>query len=518
MSLPLEEKVPFAESGIWDMQRRYFADNGIKAWIDEVPHYVTNNPVMARTYAEIIFALLRDLARTGGTRSEQPVYIVELGAGMGKLAYLVLRLLDEFIEGIDMEVPRYCYVMTDLSEKNAAYWRDHPRFQTYKSKGMVDFAVFDAAEDTHIHLACAGTTIQPGMLSQPLVVVANYLFDCIPQDLFYIEDGSVHECRISLQVSDDDTDAPVQPNRLQLMYHYRPLAAMPYCDEMNAVLEGYKSLLRRTHLLFPSLGLRCLNRLQALSNEGILLLSSDKGQHKLERLEGLDAPKLTHHGGCFSLTLNYHAIADYFHREGARVSFTQHRHYAINTGYILHARNQEQYVESMLSMKQAPGRWGPDDFFVMKSHFQRTIREMRLGQILAYLRASDYDSELFKRMIPRIRVLLAGIDAMDKKELHAAILRVWDRYYFFGEDDGLNQLCGMLLYDMNQYKDCLAVLETSVAEKQRESAALYYNMAICHLQLERSHQASRMIRKALSLDPKYQCAVELAKQLGIESK
>ena len=59
---------------------------GVEAWRQgEVPHYVTSNPTMANSYAEIVFALWRDQQRPGqpDKASDEPLYLCELGAGLG---------------------------------------------------------------------------------------------------------------------------------------------------------------------------------------------------------------------------------------------------------------------------------------------------------------------------------------------------------------------------------------------------------------------------------------------------
>ena len=52
---------PFAQSLLWDIQQAYYANKGVQAWReDELPHYVTSNPRVANSYAEIVLACWRD--------------------------------------------------------------------------------------------------------------------------------------------------------------------------------------------------------------------------------------------------------------------------------------------------------------------------------------------------------------------------------------------------------------------------------------------------------------------------
>ena len=60
----LETQQVFSKSLLWDLQRQYFAQMGVEAWRQgEVPHYVTSNPTIANSYAEVVFAFWRDQQR-----------------------------------------------------------------------------------------------------------------------------------------------------------------------------------------------------------------------------------------------------------------------------------------------------------------------------------------------------------------------------------------------------------------------------------------------------------------------
>src|SRR4051812_30311845 len=77
----IETEQRLSRSILWRLQRRYFDEAGVSAWsTTTVPHYVTCNPVLAHAYAAVIFGWLRDL-RAGALDPDEPVTIVELGAG-----------------------------------------------------------------------------------------------------------------------------------------------------------------------------------------------------------------------------------------------------------------------------------------------------------------------------------------------------------------------------------------------------------------------------------------------------
>ena len=90
-----EDATPLRESALWRLQRAFYEAHGVRAWSSSVvPHFVTTNAFVAKGYAKVALGLLRDtFGGPGGAAATAPVYIVELGAGHGKLGYLVVETL-----------------------------------------------------------------------------------------------------------------------------------------------------------------------------------------------------------------------------------------------------------------------------------------------------------------------------------------------------------------------------------------------------------------------------------------
>ncbi|MCB8961154.1 MAG: hypothetical protein H6651_12635 [Ardenticatenales bacterium] len=81
----LEADKRLSQSLIWQIQRDYFLKTGMAAWqADVVPHEISCNPYIARSYGRLILAYLRDWLAAGLDVTE-PIYVVELGAGSGQL-------------------------------------------------------------------------------------------------------------------------------------------------------------------------------------------------------------------------------------------------------------------------------------------------------------------------------------------------------------------------------------------------------------------------------------------------
>ncbi len=156
--------------------------------------------MIATAYAEMIFGFLQD--RANREYHSEPVFIVELGAGAGRLAYHVLHELCQLRDYAGISLPAFRYIMTDLAIKNVMAWKEHPALQSFIAEGLLDFARFDAVNDTELKFVVSGTTISEGDLKQPLIIVANYFFDSIPQELIYVGDGQIYEADVYVEYSE----------------------------------------------------------------------------------------------------------------------------------------------------------------------------------------------------------------------------------------------------------------------------------------------------------------------------
>src|SRR5216684_7175876 len=120
----LERDVPLSQSVIWRLQREFYMQRGLKAWTEDmVPQYITNNPFITEIYAHIVADFLSDCIAHGESPSaENPLRILELGAGPGSFSYLFLRHLTALLRerNITPEAVRYC--MTDCSASAIQAW------------------------------------------------------------------------------------------------------------------------------------------------------------------------------------------------------------------------------------------------------------------------------------------------------------------------------------------------------------------------------------------------------------
>lgn len=518
----LEERQVFCRSLIWQLQNRYFAERGVEAWRQgEVPHYVTSNPTIANSYAELVLAFWRDQNRLAlDDQPEEPQYICELGAGSGRFAFHFLNRLAELCAQAGVPLASFRYVLTDVADGNLDFWRGHPRFQPFFESGLLDMARFDVAQPGDVVLQSSGRTIGVGSLQRPLVVFANYLFDSVPQDLFHFKNGHAHRCLVSLTVDADpaELDPAEMLARVQIDYHDEETAGHSYEEPaLQALVTAYQRGLADSHVLFPAAGLRCVQSLAACSLQGLLLLTADKGDHRFAALEGRPAPQPVRHGS-ISLSVNYHAFTSFCAGTGGLALVPESHHTSINVVGLLMLADPTHYAEAQLAYRRHVQDFGPDSFYTITKHARKTIPEMEADDILAYLRLSRHDSHQFGRYLPRLLELAPDFDAATRGDVIAAIERVWEMYFPLGEDLDLANRIAALLYAMNDYPRALDYFERSMEIYGADTGTLY-NIACCYQLLGEDAVAAAVLHKVLEHDPENESANALlahCERAGIE--
>jgi hypothetical protein len=433
----------------------------------------------------VVFDFWRDRNRLAS--AAEPLTICELGAGSGRLAFHFLTRLARLCEQSGVEPASFRYVLSDNSARNLEFWRTHARFQPFFARGLLDLAAFDIESSSELALQLSGRTIAAGSLERPLVAIANYVFDSIPQDLFHIDQGECRECLVSLALDEKPSalGAAELLERVVCRYESRPAAQPAYPEPwLQELFAGYRHALADTHLLFPAPGLRCLQRLRALSREGLLLLSADKGDHRLSALQGRAPPGLVRHGS-FSLHVNYHAIKAYCERSGGLALFPGARHNSVNISACLMVERAADHRETRRAYERQVQDFSPDDFYTIATHARAAIAQMSVVEILAYLRLGHYDAHQFGRYLPRLIELAPRLERDQHRAVSEAVDRVWDLYFPLGERLDLADSIARLLYEMDDYAHALGYFQRSIDIYGPNEATLA-NMETCRRLLERA--------------------------------
>lgn len=422
---------------LWEIQRRYFEQAGIDAWRDDVvPHAISCSPYMARAYAQVICGYLHDLLAADQVTADAPLYIIELGAGSGRLSYHLFHQLERALAlpafaALDVRI-----VLTDFAQATVDFWRSQPNLAALADDGWIDFALFDAMNPQQLHLLHADVVLTSAEICNPIICLANYFFDSIPQDSFAIADGFALPNLLTLLSSQHEPNLsdPQLWERLSLDYEALPIEHV-YSDPLyNEILDYYAATLPNTHLTFPNKGLDCLRWLIDYANGALLLLSADRGHTLLESLVDQPPPLPNLHGS-FSLMVNYHAIGVYTVLRNGLAFQPPHYQNNLQVGAFCFGDGLSEMPATQEAYARDIWHRGPDDFFALRDLALYSAERSTLPQLLSILRLSAYDADLLQQVLPRLQHLAATESAVWHPDIADVVARTLAQYLPLSDDD-----------------------------------------------------------------------------------
>ncbi len=488
----LEVNERFSRSVLWTLMKEYYDRKGPTAWHGEVPNYSTCNTFIAKSYAEVVMAYLHELTRTNAIDTSQPVYIVELAAGIGAFAHYFLHAFGALKEQSSLRGLDVRYLMTDFTQSNLKAWREHPDLLPFLKGGLLDIGKFDVDTDDAIELANGSLTA--GSCKNPIVILANYAFDTFRNDIFCVERGQLNEVGLTSRAP---TTEPIELAQVQTRYAQRSIDPSSYYDEplYNQLLADYRALLVDATFMIPVGSLRALDRLLDVSGGRGLLLSSDKGFTHVDELFQPNPQAMQLHGS-FSVMVNYHAIGRYAALRGGVYSATSTRMMSLKTAMCVFSPESAPFVDTLSTFRRRIDQFGPGEFFEF-FRVERTAQKS-VEQIISLLRLSGYDPALLYNYSHTIREQCRNLPDWVVFELRSALERTW-RNYFIGPGNLPFELARILL-GLGQPLEAARFNQIAI-DCFGELPAAYLNMGICYYNAENPQQALVCFERAAALDP-----------------
>jgi hypothetical protein len=446
---------------VWELQRAYYEREASEAFA-QVPHQIVDNPYVSTAFARVVLGFWRDCALDPA----EPLYVVELGAGAGRFAHGCVRALGERMEALPLALPELVYVMTDLGEATLADWAANPALEDER----LDFARYDAVAGGPLELRRRGVTLERA--ANPVVLIANYVFDSLPADAFAVgADGTLEECLVS--VSGDDVEA------MRVQYTRRP--AEPYGDpDLDALLAHYREKLRDTVVTIPRAALDCIRSARRLAGGRLLVLSADKAFSTEAALSYRREPEISRHGGSFSLMVNFHALGCYARDTGGEAWNGGDRHESVDV--LALAFGSPPHAETGLAYAEAVDAFSPDDLFKLSEGAERAAAQLSVSEIVALLRLTGWDAFTLLGVTEALVEKVGDADAAAQEDLRAALYEIHDRHYAVPGDEDLPFALGRLMYEMGDYEDAIDFFEESL-ELYGPHPATEHNIKLCEEQL-----------------------------------
>jgi tetratricopeptide (TPR) repeat protein len=530
----------------------FYDRKGPDSWAQGiVPHFITCNTFIARAYVKVIHGFIQDSLRPNAAMPidpNEPIYIIELGTGAGKFSYFMLKYLEEMSAVCDFPLNKFKYIMTDFTETNFNFWQNHPALKPFFENGQLDAGIFDAVNDREIKLWKAQTVITPGFCKNPVIILANYLFDTLYHDIFQVDHGELKEGLVSTGSKYPEEPDPLDPeiiNRLDNHYSYVPITSNYYPSEegdeihIQKILQWYQQYFAKNEasILLPIGALRALRRLSKFSNGRMLVISGDKGNNNPDQFIGLSDPHIAVHGS-FSLMVNYHAIGAWFTSHGGfalhnpqeeaslkvstfiycdenaypKKSIEEDKKISENhiefygNGLTLLDENRSNYFPFLKqSFHDFVDTFGPNDFFVMQKSLKEDMTSPPLRSVVSLLKLSDWDPDIFFKFRDPILLHAPSCGIKLRNDLTRGIPMVWKNYYILDVDKDIAFEIGRFYYGIRDYEKALFYYTESM-KQVGEHHVTFHNQGLCFYSLGKSLIALEHFQKALAMSPEYEKA------------
>ena len=452
----LQKSTRFSESLVWDLQHSFFEKEGIRAWSEGVvPYYITSSPYIARDYAKLAMAWIEDQRK----QNQEPLRILELGAGHGQFTFLFLKNLEaQFHQKYADTALPVTYVMSDISAANMDFWSSHPALEKWLEQGTLDYALFDGTRDEELQLRRSNDRWHLQDKQGPLLVIANYFFDSIPQDYWVIEDGKAG------LVYAEVYETPGEGRNLDTIHiQYSAHAEMqPYRDTplLQELQHLYGQNLLTGCFSIPHVGVECLDRLKSWCDHALTLLIGDKGVIDWQQYAQESLPTYSLHGS-LSTQVNFHAFQWLTEATGGESWLCGQ---ASDSLKLLTCTWDKVALTGHLHevCMDLANEFSPADQFALKQSLESNYNQLPPNAILAYLRFSQFDLRALRRALPRLTELANTLSVHQKNQLRTIAERTWENYYYLEESDDLAFMLGSFFYELDDFITAHRFFERSI--------------------------------------------------------
>lgn len=499
--LVVEQGKRFSESMLWKLQREYFEKEGINAWVNQVPFYITSNPFIASCYAKVFVAFVRGWIEKHPDAKNHPFYLMELGTGSGRFSFYFVRTVTELLERMGLGDIKICYIMSDFTKHNMQYWETQPALKPFVEKGLIDFALYDMEVEKPIKLARQNIQLTPDVFKNPLTVFANYIFDTVSHDSFTVHEGRLFELLVSLSTEESNVDGvrPKDMEKVTVDHSIHEIRSPNYYNDphLDAILEIYKTSLKDTSLLLPIGSIKAIKLLKKLTNDKLMIISTDKGYGTLENLDGLGHPSIAFHGS-FSMMVNFHAISEYFKRTGGD-AYLQTTRKGIRTSVFSAGFKLSEFSELMLAIEQHVEEFSPSDYFTLHRRISDTYENCDLDTIASHLTLSEWDPHIYNRISSRVTTLVPEADRDTIIYLAEKMPKIAANYYQMPKSDCVLFEIAVFYHACKQYENALKYYQEALAIVG-EQFGLIYNIALCQHMLGLNQDALKSFQHAVELN------------------
>jgi len=500
----VESPVKFSDSKIWQIQRNYFATMGIEAWKEEVPYYISSNAFIGHRYALLVLNFIRDYLKKHHDHHET-FYILETGSGTGKFSFYFLSAFKELLKIYQLDTIKFRYIITDIIEKNIEFCRENISLLPFLQSDCLDFASYDVEKDGDFYLTIQQKYYSDLKVKTPLIIIANYTFDCTKQDsLIYLSNEVLSEkLGLRSRYKNFDIKNAKHLNELRLEFDAEPVLIENYYSNpiLNELLQEYRQLFKEnTTVMIPLGAIQCVDHLKKLTQGKFFMIIGDKGISKLENLRLLTEKYRISFDGCFAFTINFHALAYYFKKLGGDYLHTD-RGNVFNVNLYSMGIEIKDLPETAAFYKALISSLGPEEYCCMYDEYIACSYRFPVLALLGFLRESQWDPDVYAAIHHRLIELLPTVDPLTERYILSDLEKVRLNVYRMNIGQDVYNLLGLYFETQKQEDKALELYEQSI-EVFGNRAAPHINAALIYENKKNIPKALYHYQRAINLDKK----------------
>ncbi len=498
----IESPTRLSKSQLWDIQRNYFNHRGVSAWKNEIPFYISSNAFICARYAQLVANMILDMH---DDKKQGPIYLVETGAGTGKFSFYFIKALLKALNDLDMGSVEFKYVLTDVALKNLNFCRENTSFDELVRSGHLDFAQLDCSRDKDFKLVLADKAFSEIQTDYPVIYICNYVFDCIEQDAFTFEGGSLQEVKVELKsrYQSFDREKPKNLRELKMYGTFHPMDTQTYYEDekANRVLASYRDEFPNDqgYFLLPKGAFHFIDLCRSHGKEAIMIIG-DKGIAQYDHLGNLDMKSIYTFDGCFAFSLNFDAIKRYVEWEGGDSLMTDNA--SSFKICLFHTQGSfEDMPQTVNYFNNEIESFGADEFCFMTDDFADNHSRYSLRGILSFLRMSHYDPDVYFHVHDRLAYDYPKMTPSMVSDLMIVLKKVEDNLYHYQTYNDVFSLLGRFYMELGNKEKAQSLFEEGL---KHSNNTYFANLCLGDLYYERgnSGKAVEYYEKAIKQNPK----------------
>lgn len=513
----IQPPVRLSQSKLWAFQRRFFEYMGPKAWDKgEVPYYITGNAFIGHQYAQLVAQYIKDLIQEDPSLRSQPFYVVELGAGNGLFGFYFLQGLARLKQHAQHALDNVTYILTDVAQKNLDFCKQCQSFAPYFESKQLDVALFDIEKDKDFYLQTQNQFLSKLSLKTPVLLIANYTFDCTVQDAFKKKSDGLYEVQMGLRSRYDRFDHTrcQELDELRFDFEDKKIDISSYYEHpiLNALLQEYNDFLRPNDtFLLPLSAFVFLDNMRQGFKNGFFLICGDKGLCHQEEIHTYKSYKLAF-DGCYSFIVNFHAIHRFLSLQSGSGVLSSNSGNDFKVVCFAMDQTLDHLQNFHLTYQNTCEHFGPFEYCALREEVLANSFRFSMSGLLAFLKLSQCDPKAFVDIHKGILEHLS-LTRLDLKEQALRLVEQVESQIFsinLGYDP--YNVLGILFLHLKEPARAIEAFKQSLSFFGDHTIP-YFNLGLAYEQLKHQEIALSNYRKALKFDPKNKEAKEKITQL-----